>query len=118
MAIVKLNKHSEWCTLWSRVISFLRQEKSLWTNLFQINIIRQFHVLGVNLENLQSASSVRDANVHFPIKTPWKWWGFKNTCWSVSLEIIKDTYQTHLKIVYGHSLQGMIASSLMVQQQM
>lgn len=42
------------------------------TDLFQVNIVSQFHVLGVNLENLQSAGSVRDANVHFPIKTPWR----------------------------------------------
>lgn len=49
------------------------------TDLFQVDIIGQFHVLGVNLENLQSAGGVRDADVNFPIETPWRWWGFKHT---------------------------------------
>ena len=49
----------------------------MFTDLFQVDIVSQFHVLGVNLENLQSASGIRDADVHFPIKTPWR--GFKNT---------------------------------------
>lgn len=40
------------------------------TNLFQVNIISQLHVLGVNLENLQPSSSIRDTNVNFPVKTP------------------------------------------------
>lgn len=39
------------------------------TDLFQVNIVRQLHVLGVNLEDLQSASCIWDADVHFPIKT-------------------------------------------------
>lgn len=40
------------------------------TNLFQVNIISQFHILGVNLQNFQSASSIRNTNIHFSIKTP------------------------------------------------
>ena len=45
--------------------------KEVCTNLFQVNVISQLHVLGVNLKNLQSASGVRDANVHLPIETTW-----------------------------------------------
>lgn len=42
------------------------------TDLFQVDIVSQLHVFGVNLEDLQSASGIRNANIHFPIKAPWK----------------------------------------------
>lgn len=66
--------------------------KIICTDLFQVNIVSQFHVLGVNLEDLQSASGIRDADVHFPIKTPCMGGG-SDTC---SLVPIK---QTHLNTI-------------------
>lgn len=48
--------------------------KIIYTDLFQVNIVSQLHVFSMNLENLQSSSGIRDANVHFPIKTPCTWW--------------------------------------------
>lgn len=41
------------------------------TNLFQINIVSKLHVFSVNLQNLQSASGIRDADVHLSVKTTW-----------------------------------------------
>lgn len=42
------------------------------TNLFQVDVVSQLHVLGVNLEDLQPAGSIRDSNVHLSIETPWR----------------------------------------------
>ena len=40
-------------------------------NLFQVNIIRQFHVLCMNTENFQSTSSIGNSNVNLPVKSAW-----------------------------------------------
>lgn len=42
----------------------------LYTHLLEVHVVGQFHVLGVYLEDLQSACGVRDADVHLPVKTP------------------------------------------------
>ena len=44
-------------------------EEKLKTNLLQINIISQLHVLGVDSQDLQATSCVRDANVHLTVKS-------------------------------------------------
>lgn len=38
-------------------------------NLLQVNIVCEFHVLGVNTENFETAGGVGDANVDFTIET-------------------------------------------------
>lgn len=62
------------CTVWCHLTAV-----RLCTNLFQVDIISQFHVLSVNLQNLQSASRIRNADVHLPIKTTCIWLGSTNT---------------------------------------
>lgn len=37
--------------------------------LFEIHVIREFHVLGVDPENFKTAGGVRNANVDFTIET-------------------------------------------------
>lgn len=37
-------------------------------NLLQVNVVAKLHVFGVDLENLESAGRVRDANVHLTVK--------------------------------------------------
>lgn len=41
------------------------------TDLLQVNVVRQLHVLCVNLEDLQPAGGVGDADVHLSVETPW-----------------------------------------------
>jgi hypothetical protein len=36
--------------------------------LLEVDIISEFHILGVNAENLETASRVRNANVYFTIE--------------------------------------------------
>lgn len=45
------------------------EEKLIKTNLLQINIISQLHVLRVDSQDLQATSCVRDANVHLTVKS-------------------------------------------------
>lgn len=58
----------------------------LYTHLLEVHVVGQFHVLGVYLEDLQSACGVRDADVHLPVKTPW---GATSQWRSVSLTSIE-----------------------------
>ena len=36
-------------------------------HLFQVHIICQFHVLGMNLKNFQAACSIRDSNIYLSV---------------------------------------------------
>lgn len=42
------------------------------TNLFQINIISQLHVLSVDLQDFQSSCGIRNTNVHLSVKAACK----------------------------------------------
>ena len=37
--------------------------------LFQIDVFTEFHILGVDSENLQTTNSIRDTNVYFSVKS-------------------------------------------------
>lgn len=37
-------------------------------HLFQVHIIRQLHVLGMDLKNFQTSCSIRDSNIYLPVK--------------------------------------------------
>lgn len=44
------------------------QTSSLLLHLFQVHIICQLHVLGMDLKNFQASCSIRDSNIYLPVK--------------------------------------------------
>ena len=43
------------------------------SNLLQVDVIRELHVFGVNAQNFETSSRVRDSDVHLSIETSCKY---------------------------------------------